>query len=186
LRLTGRRKRVLAWLAVLVAFVAALAAWSTGPTDHEINIPLAQPTDSFALTPSSTATTLPSTVPSGSGTKATGPANLLNLLPNLPESKTVNPADLPARSITITLTSDRAILRFGYRVLYGHPDHGSATNVASPMQITTVGRGYGLVTAIGAQATPIATYITCTVTVDGHLHSRHTVYGGYSVVVCLG
>ena len=182
-RLTSRRKRVLAWFAVLIAFVAALAAWSTG-TDSGHHIPhLARPSDS--LSTSAVPTVLPSKRPTGTPSPGTG-QNLLNLLPNLPQSKNVNPASLPARSVVMTITSDRPILRFGYKVLYGHPDTGSATGVSSPMQIETVGRGYGLVAAIGAQATPIATYITCTVTVDGHLHSQHTVRGGYSVVVCLG
>jgi hypothetical protein len=185
LRLTNRRKRALAWLAVLVAFVAALAAWSSGTGGHDLKVPIvAQPTDGLTTPPAPS--TLPAALPSGRATKPGGPGNLLNLLPNLPESRDVNPADLPARSIVITASSDRPILRMGYRVLYGHPATGSSTNIASPMQITTVGRGYGLVAAVGVQATPIATYVTCTVTVDGHLHSKHTVYGGYSVVVCLG
>jgi hypothetical protein len=186
-RLTTKRKRALAWVALLVAFVAALTAWSGG-TDHPaIDVPLAHPATDTATSPTSTPTTLPPRRPTGVHTgKSGGPTNILTLVPNLSESKNVNPADLPARQVVMTVTSDRPILRVGYRVLYGHPDESSAINVTSPMQITTVGRGYGLVAAIGAQATPIATYITCTVSVDGHLHSQHTVRGGYSVVACLG
>ena len=188
-QLTRNRKRALIWLGVLVAFVAVLTAWSAGPTgsDHpKVAIPNASSPGPGAS--AGEPTLLPPTRANSSATgKAGAPGNLLSLVPNLPgSSRNVNPASLPARSVVFTLTSDRPILRMGYRVLHGHPDHGSAINVASPMQITTVGRGYGLVAAIGAQSTPIASYITCTVTVDGHLHSSHTVHGGYSVVVCLG
>ncbi len=188
--LTRKRKRALMWIGVLVAFTAVLTAWSVGPTDSGNHSHVAIPTASTPVPGASGAapTLLPATRPSATATsKAGGPGNGLTLVPNLPgSSKDVNPADLPARSVVITVTSDRPILRMGYRVLYGHPDQGSAVNIASPMRITTVGRGYGLVAAIGAQATPIATYITCTITVDGHLHSQHTVRGGYSVVACLG
>jgi hypothetical protein len=184
--LTRRRKRALTWLAVLVAFVAALAAWSTGPTDKGPHVSLPSPSAS-ASTPAPADTTLPATRPSGkAGKKALGPGNLLNLLPNLPQDKNINPASLPARSVVMTATSDRPILRMGYEVLYGHPDRSSAVNIASPMSITTIGRGYGLVAAFAVQASPIATYITCTVTVDGHLHASHTVRGGFSVAVCVG
>lgn len=184
--LTRKRKRALAWLAVLVAFVAALAAWSTGPTDKGPSVSLPTPTPS-STAPAPATSTLPATRPSGkAGKKALGPANLLNLLPNLPQNRNINPALLPARSVVMTATSDRPILRMGYEVLYGHPERSSAVNVASPMSITTIGRGYGLVAAFAVQASPIASYITCTVTVDGHLHASHTVRGGFSVAVCVG
>lgn len=187
-QLTRNRKRALIWIGVLVAFVAVLTAWSAGPTggDHS---KVALPATSSTAPGGSPAPTLlpPTRVNSSTTGKPGAPSNILSLVPNLPgSSRNVNPASLPARSVVITVTSDRPILRMGYRVLYGHPDEGSAINIASPMQITTVGRGYGLVAAIGAQSTPIASYITCTITVDGHLHSSHTVRGGYSVVVCLG
>ncbi|HJQ41650.1 MAG TPA: hypothetical protein VJ831_01075 [Jatrophihabitantaceae bacterium] len=183
-QLTRRRKRALGWLAVLLAFVAALTAWSTGPTDGpHVNVPKAG--DLGITAPTSQApSTLPATRPSKTGKP--GPGDLFKLLPNLPQNRNVNPADLPARSVVMTATSDRPILRMGYEVLYGHPDRSSAINIASPMSVTTVGRGYGLVAAFAVQASPIATYVTCTVTVDGHLHSSHRVRGGYSVVVCVG
>jgi hypothetical protein len=184
-KLTQKRKRALAWIAVLIAFVAALAAWSTGPTDH--NAPkISLPSSSQPATPGPAESTLPAVRPSGKSAKPGGPSNILNVLPNLPQSTDINPAALPARDVVMTATSDRPILRMGYEVLYGHPDKSSATNIASPMRIETVGRGYGLVVAFGVQASPIATYITCTVTVDGHVHASHTVRGGFSVAVCVG
>ena len=189
-RLTRKRKRALAWVGVLVAFTVVLTAWSAGPTDsgHHANVTLPTASGTVPVASAAAPTLLPATRPSSTETATGGaPGGLRTLVPNLPgSSRDINPADLPARTVVITVTSDRPILRMGYRVLYGHPDSGSAINVASPMRITTVGRGYGLVAAIGAQATPIATYITCTVTVDGNLHSQHTVHGGYSVVACLG
>jgi hypothetical protein len=183
-RLTRRRKRALAWLVVPVAFVVALVAWSAGPTDRHVDVPKALPEPVLGALSTAPASTLPSTGSSGSATG--GPADIFTKLPNLPSSRNVNPADLPARSVVFTATSDRPILRLGYKVLYGHPDQGSETNVSSPAQITTVARGYGLVAALGVQASPIATYTTCTVTVDGKVHSKHTVYGGFRVVVCVG
>jgi hypothetical protein len=172
------------WIAVLVAFVAALTAWSAGPTDNGPHVSLPHGTQSVGA-PSSAPSTLPATRPSGKAAKG-GKTSLLNLLPNLPQYSNVDPASLPARSVLMTATSDRPILRMGYEVLYGHPDRSSAVDIASPMSITTVGRGYGLVAAFAVQASPIATYITCTVTVDGHLHASHTVHGGFSVAVCVG
>lgn len=184
-KLTRRRKRLLGWFAVLLLFVAALTAWSAGTSDSS-HIAVPQTTESPITGPSSTApTTLPATRPSKTG-KAGQPGNILNLLPNLPSSSNINPADLPARRVVMTATSDRPILRMGYEVLYGHPDRNSAINIASPMSVTTVGRGYGLVAAFAVQSSPIATYVTCQVTVDGHVHASHRVRGGFRVVVCVG
>jgi hypothetical protein len=190
-RLTGRRKQALAWLVVPVVFAIALIAWSAGPTDHDGtagggNVPTVLTSPIFGGLASAPASTPGSGGPSGSGTATAGPTDIFAALPNLPTSRNVNQAGLPERSVVFTATSDRPILRLGYKVLYGHPDHGSATNVSSPAEITTVARGYGLVAALGVQASPIATYTTCTVTVDGKVHSKHTVYGGFRVVVCVG
>jgi hypothetical protein len=110
----------------------------------------------------------------------------LALLPDLPQSTSVNGADAPLRSVKMTLQSDAAIVQMGYLVRGGKPDRYSDKNVRSPAVITTLARGYGLVAEIGGQASPYATYITCSVTVDGQLHSRHTVRGAWAVAVCMG
>lgn len=185
-RLTARRKRALAWLVVAVAFIGALVAWSAGPTDRGSKVPKALPPPPLGLTTAPANPLTGSGSAGDSGTATKGPTDIFSKLPNLPSSRDINPADLPQRSVVFTATSDRAILRLGYKVLYGHPETGSETNVSSPARITTVARGYGLVAALGVQASPIATYTTCTITVDGKVHSQHTVYGGFRVVVCVG
>lgn len=166
-------------------FLAALVVWSSGtdPANPHLS---PQGRQALALpTGSAPAPETPASSPTSSGSKksAKGP---LSLLPPLPESTALNAAGPPARSVRMTVESDAAIVQMGYLVKGGHPAKYLDKNVASPAVITTGAHGYGLVAEIGAQASPYATYITCSVTVDGQLHSRHTVHGGWAVAVCIG
>jgi hypothetical protein len=187
--LTTRRRRLLVGAAVLAVFATALVGWVSGPGYRApklspqaqralANPPVGAPSPSAS--PSSSAKTTPATPGKA---RASGP---LALLPDLPQSTSVNGADAPLRSVKMTLQSDAAIVQMGYLVRGGKPDRYSDKNVRSPAVITTLARGYGLVAEIGGQASPYATYITCSVTVDGQLHSRHTVRGAWAVAVCMG
>ena len=107
-------------------------------------------------------------------------------VPALPQSTSINGAGLPEHAVTMTVTSDASILQLGYRVAYGKSSKRVAYQVQSPVRVQAVGRGYGLVAVIAAQASPYATYLTCTVTVDGTVRTHRTVRGGFQVVVCYG
>jgi hypothetical protein len=183
LRSAVRKKRVFVVLAILVGFVVALAAWSSGPP-----LRYSRPPSVHAAGPDRISSAgHRSADPTASGSAAPGaPGGLTGLLPDLQVNTAVSPATLPKRNIVMTATSDGPILRMGYVVAYGHPARGSATNMASPVRITAVGRSYSRVAAFGVQASPVATYLTCTVTVDGRVTARKTVHGPYAVALCVG
>jgi len=187
-RISSRRLRLLGIAAVLVAFSGMLVAWVSGP---DSSTPKLSAGGQRALAIGSPAPASPSPTPSTTrpGRKAVKGAqqgNAGNLLPALPESTAVNRAGQPARSVRMTLTSDAAIVQMGYLVRGGHPSKYLDKNVGSPVVVNTTAYGYGLVAEIGAQASPYATYLTCTVTVDGRVNSRHTVKGAWAVAVCMG
>jgi hypothetical protein len=176
---------VLVVAAVLAGFAGALATYVSGPDTKAPQLSaggqraLAVPT----FVPESSAPA-PTGRPSPSARSAAGRGALD--LPPLPESTAVDGAGPPARSVTMRIDSDAAVLKMGYLVKGGSPAKSLDKNVRPPAVITTVARGYGLVAEIGAQASPYATYLTCTVTVDGQVHSKHTVHGGWAVAVCVG
>jgi len=188
LRLSRRRLRLLAVAGVLAVFSAVLVAWVSGPGPSRPKLsPGAQ--RALAIGSAAPASTSPSATASGTGTRAPKGAKRSSagdLLPALPESTDVNAAGQPARAVRMTLTSDAAIVQMGYLVRGGHPAKYADTNVGSPAVIDTTAHGYGLVAEIGAQASPYATYLTCTVTVDAQVHSRRTVKGPWAVAVCVG
>jgi hypothetical protein len=190
LRISRRRLRLLAVAAVLAVFSAVLVGWVSGP---KAKAPKLSPGGQRALAIGSPDPASSSPSPSGStsarGAKAAKGAKRSSagdLLPALPQSTDVSAAGQPARAVRMTLRSDAAIVQMGYLVRGGHPAKYLEKNVGSPAVITTTAYGYGLVAEIGAQASPYATYLTCTVTVDGHLHSQHTVKGAWAVAVCIG
>jgi hypothetical protein len=189
-RLTGTRRRALIGAVVAVIFLAALVGWASGPGtgrpklspqgERALGVP--------ALTPTAPATSSSASPGSRRSSRPPGAAATSEALdlPALPESTRLNEGAEPPRSVTMSVTSDAAILRLGYLVRGGRPDRYETTNAASPAIITTVGHGYGPVAEVGAQASPYATYLTCTISVDGRVTSRHTVHGPWRVLVCVG
>lgn len=180
-------KRLIAILLVLALFVMLLLLWVRRGASDDVSY--ATPRD--GATPKSAV--VPSTRPSESGSpSASSPSaeatekSRNGLIPDLPESTLISPAGLPRRAVVITVTSDATLLGFGYKVAYGKSSKSISYNVASPVRVEAVARGYGLLAAVGAQSGPGATYLTCSVSVDGKVHSTHTVHGGYNVAVCLG
>lgn len=187
IRLVRRRyKPVLAGL-VVVLFAVLLAHYVNGPDAASISLPKSSdPTlpHGFPHPPASS-------TGHKSGAKAApaahrGPSLAGQLVPELPQSTSIYGASVPRHSVVLTVRSDSAILQVGYQVSGGNPSRYRASNVRSPMRVMTEGRGYGLMAALGAQASPDATFITCTVAVDGRVTATRTVHGGWSVAVCVG
>jgi hypothetical protein len=187
--LASRRRALLVLGAVLTVFAVVLVAYVSGPDTDEPELS-AGGRQALALPAAPAGSSAPAPSPgsgavSGAASRAARGDGSLHL-PPLPRSSALNGAGPPARSVTMRIESDAAILKMGYLVKGGHPDKYLDKNVRPPAVVTTVARGYGLVAEIGAQASPYATYLTCTVTVDGQVHSRHTVHGGWAVAVCVG
>ncbi|HEV7206711.1 MAG TPA: hypothetical protein VGN18_19055 [Jatrophihabitans sp.] len=186
IRLARRRyKPVLAGL-VVVLFVLLLAHYVNGPDAASISLPAqsgpALP-NGFPHPPAS-----PSRASSAGATPAARPGASLaaQLVPDLPQSTSLDAAGAPARAVTMVVRSDAAIVQMGYIVRGGDPDRYAKRNVQSPAIIHTVAHGYGVVAEIGAQASPYATYVTCTLMVDGRVQSSHTSKGPWAVTVCVG
>jgi hypothetical protein len=183
-----RRRTPLIICVIVIAYAAVFLAWTRGSNGNDdANLPKgagALPTDAglFGLTPPASS---PATTGSGAASSPGGPVKSLNL-PDLPQSSNINGAAAPRHSVVITITSDRAILRAGYAVKGAKPDRHSATNVQSPLRVVTVGRGYGAMAVVGAQSSPGAKSLTCTIAVDGLVRSSRTVHGGWTVAICLG
>lgn len=170
----GRRK-TLAITAVFIAFLLALIAWSLGPSTHKLDAPPG-------------AAQLPSDTPSTAAPSSSASKSDANLPPglSLPESVLQNAGGAGRHSVTLEATANGRILRMGYIIAGANPQKYGAVVLASPYRITTVGRSDSLIAVFGVQASPEDTYITCKITVDGHVRSQHTAYGAWHWVVCLG
>jgi hypothetical protein len=106
---------------------------------------------------------------------------------SLPDSSiSANYAGLPRRAVRIEVTSEGEIAAFAYKVANGDPARYAANWLQSPIVVVNTGRSGGLVAAMIAEVGPTATYVTCTVTVDGVVRSRNTVHGAYKFTACLG
>lgn len=175
--------RLVAAIVVSAAYLAALVAWTSGP-----KLPYVPP--AATRVNERPATGVPSGVPaSGASTAAPGDARSTvpsSIVPNLPTSATLNGAGAPARSVIITVTSDAPILRLGYIVANVPATKHYAEQVASPVRLELVAHSYGLVAAVAAQAAPTATYVTCTISVDGDVRVTRTLKGPWRVDVCTG
>lgn len=179
-----KRASLIAAVVVLV-YAAALIAWTRGSSPRHTSIPSA--IASRAATPSvaaSSSGSLDKPVGEGGTAQSSVPAGAF---PSLPDSALLNSAGAPRHSVVLTATSDgSSILRMGYVVADGRARCGGATNVASPIHIVTEGIGYAALAAFAVQASPDATYLTCSLAVDGRVRVQHTVHGGWSVVACVG
>lgn len=179
----SRRRTWLVGLAVLVTFTIALVFWAgRDPATDSSAGPVigAQPTSAGIESDASTTT---STEPESSQTPPGGLS--LPPLPPLPNDSNLRDAS-HAHAVTLQVTSDKPILRMAFRVRGGRPESGYRTFLQSPVSITTTAYGDGLLAEIGAQASPAATTMTCTASIDGAVKSRRTVKGGWAVAVCLG
>jgi len=169
----------------LALFVLVLVLWvGSAPARPSIDAGAAPPSSTGGVgtqAPSSTA-------PSSGSTSPSGPGSLNDLLKNNPlaAANTPDAGGLPTYDVQIVVTSDARIARFGYYVVYGNPTQYSANWLNTPLVINTQGRSAGLVAFAAAQAAPDATYITCTLKVNGVVKSTRTVHGGYRVTACIG
>lgn len=182
-RRTNRRLRMVILACLLAAaFIFALAKWAGGPPSHR----------DFAAPPSGISQSgAPSSAPTAhaSSTDSSAPPDELSKLlrTGLPgTSITADPGGLPVRSVSMRVTSDKVIAGVGYLVAHGDPPNYEAHWVTSPFTVTTTGRSASLVAFLAAQAAPNASYITCTLIVDGVVKSQRTVHGGYKVTACIG
>jgi hypothetical protein len=178
------RKKPLILGAVVIAFAAALIAWTHASSQRDPNLP-----DLAVSAPPSRSASAPKSAkapPSGASRRTEGSGRGTGMLAGLPQFTDAALAGAPQHSVLLTVTSDQAILRLAYAVKGPREDMHRAVNVKSPYRVLTVGRGYGAMAALGAQAGPAATYLTCTITVDGRQRSTRTVRGGWRVAVCLG
>lgn len=179
----SRRLRVVIIACLLAAgYIVALVTWAgRSPANRDFAAPPPGAAQSGA--PSPAAGTHPS-----AGASSTPPESLNRLLGTaLPgTSMTADPGGLPVRSVTMRVTSDTVIAGVGYVVAHGDPPRYEAHWLKSPFTVSTTGRSASLVAFLAAQAAPNATYITCTLIIDGVVKSQRTVRGGYKVTACIG
>ena len=184
---SSRPRKLRQWLAVLgvaTAFIAVFVLW-TGPSP---NAPAAQGLNSVTASPG--ASTLQAAEPtpstsdrSGEPSTAAGPG----AFPALPTFGLVaNTAGLPKLTVQITVTSDSVIAFFGYVIRGGQPPSHTASDLQSPVVLTATGYSDGIVTRVLAEASPVASFVTCTVRVNGVLKYTSTGHGGYSFAACQG
>jgi hypothetical protein len=167
----------------VIAFAVSLLLW-TGNAPTPTAVVIITPSDTAPVSGLPTAPTQDPSTGSSTGA-ASGPLGGL-LGQSFPNSLSANPGGLPYHSIRIEITSDGEIAAFGYLVAYGHPSRYVANWLKSPVVVDTSGRSGGIVADVGAQAASNATYVTCTLTIDGAVRSQHTAHGPYSFTVCLG
>jgi hypothetical protein len=182
LRATLRRRRgpLLASLAVLAVFAIALVLWVGNLSDpaapHHSRAGASGPSASPSRSPSKGVTS----AAAGSGVSADARG-----LPLPPFSSDISGVAHGTHAVTLRASSDATLLQLAYAVRGGHPASSYLTYVKSPMSITTVAHGDGVVAEIAVQASPTATSISCSVTVDGVTTTR-AAKGGYAVVLCMG
>jgi hypothetical protein len=188
----ARRRGYLAAAAIVAVFLLAIVLWVRQPDSAPLPKGLADPGTSAPslLQPTDGASTGPSSSPSGSvsGSATAGATSVPDVLSGaLPGSSLVaDPNGLPKHSVQIKVTSDGTIAAVGYLVAYGKPSRYKGQFLKSPFVAVTTGRSNGVVAEVGAQAASDATYVTCTITVDGAVRSTHTNHGAYSFAVCVG
>ena len=171
-----QRRKLLVITGLVIAFLLALIIWSLGPATHH----LAAPNGTTFQLPSDSAS------PSSSSSSAKPAASGLPPGFSFPESVLEKAGGAGRHSVTLEATSNGRILRMGYIIAGAHPDRGKAVVLASPFELTTVGRSDSVIALFGVQASPEDTYITCKITVDGKVRTQKTVYGPWKWVVCLG
>ena len=179
-----RHKGATVAVVALTVLAALLVVWVVTSPKRDTDFAGPAPVDELSSTPPAP---LPSLSPSPSATAATpgalgGPLQM----PKLPVSSKLDPAGLPKHAVRIVVTSDSPIRRFGWQVAYGPSSETFASFVKSPAIIEAVGKGYGAQAVAAAQAGPFATYISCSITVDGKQRVKQTVKGPWEVVVCVG
>ncbi|TAM93141.1 MAG: hypothetical protein EPN43_01175 [Jatrophihabitans sp.] len=181
----NRRTRIAAaTVAGAALFVLALLLWTGGSTPiHGLagpgSAPAAPGTDGATSTPSSRAT------PGATRSAAPNLAALLDQpLPGT--SLHADPGGLPRLTVRMLVTSDAEIAALGYKVAHGDPASYEATWLSAPFEVTTIGRSTGLVAELLTESGPGATYITCTIWVDGVQRTQNTAHGPYAFTACLG
>lgn len=188
-----RNRTALAGAAVVVLFVAALVLWIGHVGGAGSSTARAEPTSPFPLpSPSTSASSSIPAFPSGtpkSGVHSSAvplAGSGAGLLPPLPESTDINPGPHGQHSVTISASSDKTILRMAYYIRGGTPAYNQGTYIKSPMSVTTIGTGDGLIAEIAVQASPGSKTISCQISVDGKITSHRTVTGSYAVAFCIG
>lgn len=185
LRLRPRYQGALGAAVVVAIFVVALVVWTgKGSGDHG---PAGLPTGAGAAP-------LPTIAAAGSGSSPdrsrsagsrTSGSPVLSLPSTSIRASGVQP---PKHAITMRVTSDDVLTGFGYLVSkgLGKPARHGAYHVKSPIIVHTTGRSYGVVAEVIAQAGPHASFITCTLTIDGVVRAHQTTHGAYKFAVCSG
>lgn len=174
-----KRRAALVVGVIAVCYVIALIAWVARPS-VDGNEPAARgPTTGGA--PASMS-------PSGPRASAHPPLSIPGSLDQVfpPSVLKADPSGLPKRSVRIEVTSDAEIARVGYLIAHGEPSSYKAYWVKSPFIAVTTGRSGSVVAFVAAQAGPTASYITCTLIVDGVMTSQRTAHGAYQMTTCLG
>lgn len=183
------RKHKIALLACLLVAVYAvvLVTWvgNQPATPKVAGLP---PAGANPIVSPPAASNAPSVSPSGrSSGAAPGNGITSRLSQGLPKSVLdADPNGLPRRRVQIRVTSDGTIAGLGYIVAHGHPARYNGYWLKSPVYVSTVGRSGTLVAFVVAQAGPDASYVTCTLTVDGVVRSQHTAHGAYQSAACIG
>jgi Tfp pilus assembly protein PilW len=194
LRIRRSYRMALLACALVAAFVLSLMAWvghapATGDGGGAGAPAVALPTPSAPAAttsrPAATSTARPSS-PAAALTGAPPASDLLGKVPSLGSSTDARNGGVPSRRVKLVVSSDALIAALGYKIAKGRPAEFSKQWLESPVTVTTVGYSRGLVAAALAESGPNATYVTCTLYVDGILRSQHTVHGQYKFTACLG
>jgi hypothetical protein len=190
--LRRRLRRVLPVGLVVAAFVLALSAWvlsgRTKPDDAGAIQPASPGASALGTIPTAPITG-PATGTATSGTSTVSPGARSTVVPpgslTLPGGSTVDVQSGSAHRVTINVESDSSIHILMFLVRGGNPAQGKYTQVRSPVTISTIGHGDGLLAEAWVQSSIYATTTSCTITIDGTVRSHHTASGPYNVAVCI-
>jgi Mycobacterium membrane protein len=180
--LIRRKKIILQAVAVLTVFTVALLIWagnlnSGGSLPNVASSKGALPGDGSSLGSDSSAPF---------NTKAPDPN--ASKLPgfNISISKDINLSPPGPHTVTITVTSDATMTSVKYATRSADKSAHTEKSVAPPMSITVHTNEGGILAAVGAQAGPNATTISCSVSIDGVIRMQHTAKGPFATVICYG
>lgn len=190
------RRRIRAWRRVLTAagivvgFALALVFWAGRPSHAPaaVGFPHSIPTSGHFGGALPTPSSAPAVgVASPTVSASDGRALAHSPKPSLPNSPDADPGGLPVRSIRISVTSDGEIAAVGYVVADGNKRRRySAADIKTPFVVQATGRSTGLVVEVLAESASNASYITCTLSVDGTQRSHRTVRRPKVFTACLG